>query len=154
MARFETRIPPPFVLLASIAIIHIGLVVFPQLAGAPTLLTRVLMWAFLVAGALFGALALAQVVQAGTTVHPNHPDKSTALVTSGVFSLTRNPMYFGLACFLAAYGFHKMHPGAIAALAFFVWFITRFQIIPEERALKTRFGAEFEAYAARVRRWI
>lgn len=154
MQRLETRIHPPFVLLAAIAIIHLGEWLLPGLSGAQTVLMRALMWAFLVAGAIFGAFALAQVVNARTTVHPTHPDQTTALVTSGIYGLTRNPMYLGLACFLVAYGFHKMHPAVIVALAFFIWFITRFQIVPEERALRRKFGKTFDDYAARVRRWI
>jgi protein-S-isoprenylcysteine O-methyltransferase Ste14 len=43
---------------------------------------------------------------------------------------------------------------ALAGAAFFVIYITCLQIIPEERVLKQRFGAEFSAYSARVRRWL
>jgi len=36
----------------------------------------------------------------------------------------------------------------------FMVFLSRFQIVPEERALRARFGAEFEGYCSRVRRWL
>jgi len=53
----------------------------------------------------------------------------------------------GLGAFLS-------NPLALAPIAIFVLYMTRFQIIPEERALEARFGAEFAAYKGRVRRWI
>jgi len=42
----------------------------------------------------------------------------------------------------------------MAGVVLFVLYITRFQIIPEERVMEEKFGAEFEAYKSRVRRWL
>lgn len=89
-----------------------------------------------------------------TTVNPLHPERASKVVTTGIFKHTRNPMYLGIAfvllgCFLAFGGL-----SAILGIAAFVTYITRFQIIPEERALAAKFGGEYTQYLARVRRWI
>lgn len=154
MKGLEARIPPVAVFLGALAIIETGVKFWPQAAGVPSTASRTLVWVMLVWGAILGAAAVAQFLQAQTTVHPNHPERSSALVTTGIYRISRNPMYLGLAVFVVAYGFHRMHPGGLLALIFFVAFITRFQILPEERALAQRFGATFSEYAQRVRRWI
>jgi protein-S-isoprenylcysteine O-methyltransferase Ste14 len=82
------------------------------------------------------------------------PDRASALISSGIYRWSRNPMYFGMALLLlgvAAWG--STLAGYLLVLAF-CWFLTRFQIIPEERALLAAFGQEFAQYMARVRRWI
>jgi protein-S-isoprenylcysteine O-methyltransferase Ste14 len=89
-----------------------------------------------------------------TTTNPLKPANASALVVRGIYRVTRNPMYLGLAALLAAWAIYLSSLAALAVLPLFVLYINRFQIAPEERALRSRFGAEFEAYRARVRRWI
>jgi protein-S-isoprenylcysteine O-methyltransferase Ste14 len=91
---------------------------------------------------------------ARTTVDPRDPGKATHLVAAGVYRLSRNPMYVGLLCTLSAWAVYLGGPWGLPALPFFVWYITRFQILPEEAALHRLFGASYTAYCARVRRWI
>ncbi|HNT38243.1 MAG TPA: isoprenylcysteine carboxylmethyltransferase family protein [Rubrivivax sp.] len=98
--------------------------------------------------------ALASLWRARTTINPLQPARATALVTGGAYRFTRNPMYLSLLLLLVAY--------AIRIDSFVVWlaplvyvaYVTRFQILPEERVLQQKFGAAFEAYRARTRRWI
>ena len=92
--------------------------------------------------------------RARTTVNPLRPANSSALVTSGIYRHTRNPMYLGMATLLAAWATWLGTPWALFGIVAFVAWITRFQIIPEERVLANLFGADFAAYRARVRRWI
>lgn len=89
-----------------------------------------------------------------TTVNPLHPERASSVVKTGIYRYTRNPMYLGIAfvllgCFLAFGGL-----SAVIGLPTFVWYITRFQIIPEERVLQAKFGGEYTAYLASVRRWL
>jgi protein-S-isoprenylcysteine O-methyltransferase Ste14 len=92
--------------------------------------------------------------RARTTINPLSPHKASALVTGGIYRWTRNPMYLGMAALLLAWGLWLANAGALAVIAAFVAYLNRFQIAPEERALEARFGAEFAAYRARVRRWL
>lgn len=101
----------------------------------------------MLAGAL--ALRLAQ-----TTLDPRYPLRATRLVASGIYRLTRNPIYLGALASLAGWVVHLGQPLGLAILPFWVWYITRFQIRPEEAAMRERFGAAWVIYCARVRRWL
>lgn len=116
---------------------------------------------FQVAGALVaslgGSVAFAGVVEfrrAQTTVNPIRPEGASALVVSGIYRLTRNPMYLGFVLILMGWMLALASlPGAAISVAF-VWYMDRFQIPPEEAALRTRFGGVYDAYVLRVRRWL
>ena len=89
-----------------------------------------------------------------TTVNPMRPEESTTLVTTGIFSVTRNPMYFGLFFIISSTVLFFGSWFGIIILIFFVWFITKFQIIPEEEAMEKLFGNKYDEYRQNVRRWI
>jgi protein-S-isoprenylcysteine O-methyltransferase Ste14 len=101
--------------------------------------------------AISGALTFRR---AHTTLNPMKPESVSALVDWGVFSITRNPMYLGLLLVLTAWAIFLSNPLAFLFLPAFVLYITRFQIAPEERALTSLFGKDFDAYRSRVRRWL
>ncbi|MFA0439143.1 hypothetical protein BCU70_06730 [Vibrio sp. 10N.286.49.C2] len=92
--------------------------------------------------------------RAKTTVDPTRPDKASQVVDSGIFSLTRNPMYVALYCLLLAWGIWLEDVLSLLTSVLFVLYINRFQIQPEERALTRMFGEQYLDYKARVRRWI
>jgi protein-S-isoprenylcysteine O-methyltransferase Ste14 len=98
--------------------------------------------------------AVVAFARAKTTINPTTPDASSALVASGIFALSRNPMYLGLLCLLIAWAVYLPSLWAFAGPVLFVGYIGRFQIAPEERALSALFGAQYSAYQARVRRWL
>ncbi|WP_414665109.1 methyltransferase family protein [Horticoccus sp. 23ND18S-11] len=113
-----------------------------------------------VAGAC-GALGLACSIlgvaafrRARTTVNPLTPAATTALVVSGVYRITRNPMYLGFLGVLLAEIAWLANPAALLVAGGFVLYLNRYQIAPEEHALRARFGPAYLSYAARVRRWI
>jgi protein-S-isoprenylcysteine O-methyltransferase Ste14 len=110
--------------------------------------------AFGLLGVIVSVLGVASFRRARTTVNPLTPDATTALVVSGVYRVTRNPMYLGFLLLLFAEIVWLANPVALLAVPAFVLYLNRFQIVPEETALQSRFGAEFNSYAARVRRWI
>jgi len=90
----------------------------------------------------------------GTTVNPMKPESSSALVRSGIYAWSRNPMYVGFLLILIAWAILLSNATAFVFLPGFLLYMNRFQIEPEERALFSTFGQHFTAYAARVRRWI
>jgi protein-S-isoprenylcysteine O-methyltransferase Ste14 len=107
----------------------------------------------LVAGAI-GIAGVRAFHRARTTVNPLRPERASALVTSGIYRRTRNPMYVALAIALLAWALWLAHPLALLGVAAFVGWMNRYQIAPEERALQALFGAEFERYCSEVRRWL
>ena len=107
-----------------------------------------------VVGLAFDLLGLIAFRASRTTINPLRPERSTALVTGGVYRVTRNPMYVGMALLLLAWAVYLSSLLAFAGPVVFVLYITRFQIQPEERALQAIFGEDFGRYAARIRRWL
>jgi len=104
------------------------------------------------AGLLLAGLALMEMRRARTTIVPHLAPE--ALVTTGVFNRTRNPIYLGDALVLTGLIlFWKAWPSLIL-VPLFVWLITDRFIRAEEARLRARFGARFETWASRVRRWI
>ena len=106
---------------------------------------------------LSGALAIAGFAglwRAGTTFNPINPERATKLVTSGVYAFSRNPIYLSLLLLLMAYAVRLWSLPAAAGPAPYIVYITRFQIVPEERALQAKFGVAFTDYKRKVRQWI
>lgn len=115
---------------------------------------RVLAVTLAVVGLSIAAAGVIEFRRARTTVNPLRPSTTSSLVASGVYRLTRNPMYLGFLLVLLGWAAWLANPATLAVAALFVLYLNRFQIAPEERALHALFGAEFERYCARVRRWL
>ena len=82
------------------------------------------------------------------------PDQASALVTTGPNSISRNPMYVGMAGLLTAHAIWRGSWVALLPVAGFVVLIDRLQIEAEESALLAKFGTEFESYRAASPRWV
>ena len=63
-------------------------------------------------------------------------------------------MYLGMALVLLGFAAWTSTLAGYSLVLLFCWYLTRFQIIPEERALLAAFGPEFAQYMSKVRRWI
>lgn len=89
-----------------------------------------------------------------TTMSPFSPERTASVVSSGIYRWTRNPMYLGMALALFGVAVWQANLFGFAAVLLFCAYLTRFQIVPEERMLLKLFGEEFAAYMNQVRRWI
>ena len=149
----DHKIPPPIVGLLVAAAMWATADTGPQFVLA--LQVRYITVALLIAaGAAFDLLGLIAFRQSRTTINPLRPERTSALATGGIYRITRNPMYLGMALFLLAWAVWLSAWLPFAGVPVFMWYITQFQIRPEERVLEKLFGAEFLSYAARVRRWL
>lgn len=108
----------------------------------------------LILGVAVGITALMHFFKFRTTVDPTRPSKASALVTSGIFSYSRNPMYLAMLLILLALGLAFGNAFNALLAAAFVIFMNRFQIIPEERALLILFRKAYQQYCLNVRRWL
>nr|WP_231992099.1 isoprenylcysteine carboxylmethyltransferase family protein [Neisseria cinerea] len=108
----------------------------------------------MVFGTLLSVLGVWAFRRVRTTVSPLNPEQTEHFVSDGVYRFSRNPMYAGMGCWLVAWAGYMAHPLPWLFLAAFVVYMTRFQIMPEERVLARKFGAEYEAYCRHVRRWL
>lgn len=91
---------------------------------------------------------------ARTTVNPMQPGNASSIVTRGVYAISRNPMYVGFLLILLSWAVFLSNILSFAVLPAFVWYMNRFQIIPEERALLAKFDEDYSAYTKSVRRWL
>ncbi|MGB3179474.1 MAG: isoprenylcysteine carboxylmethyltransferase family protein [Albidovulum sp.] len=106
----------------------------------------------IVLGAVLVVIAVLQMMFARTSIIPRRdPD---ALVMNGLFRLSRNPIYLGDALILTGLYLSWDALIALPLVAVFMVVITQRFILGEEARLQAHFGEAFEAYCARVRRWI
>lgn len=149
MDWLEHRIPPPLVAIISGVLMWLAVRPIAPLSGRLWLALLVVL-----AGAAVCLAGVASFRRARTTVNPLKPESASALVISGIYRHTRNPMYLGFAIILLGWCVLLGSAWAVLGVAAFVLYIGRFQIRPEERALRELFGAEFDAFCSRVRRWV
>ncbi len=153
MKSLELKIPPPVVALLSVLAMWLVARWLPQWSWPSTALTA-LGAVLAVAGVALIITAMRTFAGSKTTINPLKPAESALIVSHGVFARTRNPMYVGLAMILTGWACYLANAVAWLGMLLFVAYITRFQIIPEERILLGKFGAPFAQYLAQVRRWI
>lgn len=153
MRHLELKIPPPLVALLCVAAMWSVSRITPVLG-----LTKDIRWlltgVFVLVGVSFDLRGLLVFLRARTSINPMKPNQASSLVVTGVYRRTRNPMYVGLACMLVAIAIFLDTPVALIGVCAFVGYITRFQILPEERVLRQKFGDAYRDYCARVPRWL
>lgn len=154
MPGLELKIPPPLVAVAVAGAMVAAASLLPPVLALPAGVRVGAALALAGVGACFDVAALLAFRKAHTTVNPLAPQRSTSVVTGGVYRITRNPMYLGLALILLGLALYLASPWALLGPVVFVTYITRFQVRPEERVLAARFGDGYTAYCARVRRWL
>jgi protein-S-isoprenylcysteine O-methyltransferase Ste14 len=106
------------------------------------------------AGAAISLAGVLSFRRAGTTTNPLHPEATVTFVRAGAYRFSRNPMYLGFLLILVGVSLYCASLLAPVVVGAFVGWIDRFQILPEERMLRSKFGAEYDDYARRVRRWL
>ena len=153
MQALEHRIAPPFVTLIVAAAMWGASFLSPPLALS-SVVRYGLVTAFFAIGGVFGVPAFRAFGRAKTTIDPVHIDRASAIVTTGIYRITRNPMYVGLTSLLLSWAAYLAVPWTLLGPLFFILFITRFQIIPEERAMAAKFGDAYADYKSRARRWL
>jgi protein-S-isoprenylcysteine O-methyltransferase Ste14 len=152
MRALDHKVPPPVVALVTGAAMWAGAWKAAALPVSP-----ILRHAVAVGLAIFG-LAVAGLGKlafrkAKTTTNPRKPGMASTIVSGGVYRYTRNPMYLGVTAMLLGWAAYLAVPWAFLGPVLFVAYITRFQIIPEERELRSKFGNEYADYQRRVGRW-
>ena len=153
MSSLELKIPPDVVWVAVAGLMWLASRVSAGFGAAepfrrPIAVLLIVIGTGLIVG---GRLALDR---AGTTWHPTEPGRTTALVTSGVYRFSRNPVYLGMEIVLLSWAVVLASPAAILVSMIFVAYVNRFQIRPEERTLAATLGQDYRDYSQRVPRWL
>ena len=147
-------IPPPLLFVAPLLVSQVFERFWPLLAPPPAW-QQSLRWigiALIAVGAAHAASAIALFVQSRTTIVPHH--RSSALVTSGAYRWTRNPMYVGLTLVYLGVTVLLTSVWALLFLALPLYVMNARVMPMEERQLDAVFGETYARYRARVRRWL
>jgi len=149
----KLKIPPPLIALI-FSVLMWGVSLLSNHAPLESAVVVPLSVLIFLAGLAINISAAISFRKANTTMNPRKPKKATNLVDTGVYNLSRNPMYLGLLFILIGWTIWLGSVFNIAILLLFIWYITIFQIVPEEKVLEVLFAEEFESYRSKVRRWI
>ena len=106
----------------------------------------------IIVGAALVVLARREFAQHGQPTDPGLP--TSRLVTTGVFSVSRNPLYLGGVCILVGIALALNLPWVLALLLPAIVACHYVLIAPEERYLTAKFGEKYRVYVATVHRWI
>ena len=136
----ETKIPPPIVTLVFGISIYFSREFFQAVEIKHSFYIGALL---LLLGFVILISAVRLFRKDKTTVNPLSPEQATKLVTDGIFKYSRNPMYLGMVFILSSMAVLFNLIGGIILIALFCFYITKFQIIPEERAMSNLFSQDF-----------
>jgi len=153
LRALELKVPPLLLTAAFLAVIVVASRLLPG-AALSFQYNKSAALVLLVAGLAVLLGAALQFRMLRTTLDPRTPGKASQFVARGLYRVSRNPMYLGMALLLLAVAVWASNAVAYALVLAFCVYLTELQIKPEERALESLFGADYLAYKARVRRWV
>jgi protein-S-isoprenylcysteine O-methyltransferase Ste14 len=142
MQWLELKIPPVGVALIAAGMMWLTARALPSLS-VPITHRAIFAGCVFLFGIVLGILGIVSFRRANTSVHPMKLELTSSLVTGGIYRISRNPMYLGIAVALFGCGIYLSNVVALAFVAVFIWYMNRFQILPEERNLERQFGEQF-----------
>lgn len=148
--NLKTKIPPPLITLICILIIYFFEKEFIFFEDWNIYISGF----FLLWGLIIIAFAVFKFAKTKTTVDPTKPSKTSSLVISGIYRITRNPMYLGMLFLIISFTFYKLSLVGAIVIPSFIFYINKYQIEPEEYEMRKKFGENFEDYCKKVNRWI
>jgi protein-S-isoprenylcysteine O-methyltransferase Ste14 len=156
MKYLELKCPPPIVMIFSGMLAWFVAQRNVEFLQQQLMETENLFWflLFSTAGILLALAGVREFKLHNTTISPLNPNKSSSLVSSGVFQFTRNPMYLGMLLILLGWADLLDTILAFSGAAVFFIYISFFQIKPEEEMMKKKFGHDFIQYCEKVRCWL
>jgi protein-S-isoprenylcysteine O-methyltransferase Ste14 len=153
MNALELKVPPPIVVILTGLLMWLSpSTLFPVLQG--NLWAIYLGLVLMLLGILMDGYAAMMFFAAKTTISPVAPQNASTLVVNGIFKFTRNPMYLGMTILLLGWALLLQNAAAVLGPILFVTYITRFQILPEERILTQKWGDTYTAYLSKTKRWL
>ena len=141
-------VPPPLIFVFCALLMKY----LPPILQFPSSLWLVIVFGGM--GCAIGAASVLQFLLAKTNLNTFKLETASNLVTGGIYRLSRNTMYTSLVFILLAWMFYLSSLSALFGVGLFIWYVTKFQIKPEEEGLKHLFGDAFTAYCQRTRRWL
>jgi protein-S-isoprenylcysteine O-methyltransferase Ste14 len=142
----------PFLIYIACGLCGFFLQNFFPLPFIPQAEARVIGVIIMIINLILGLTAVRNMFAAKTSLSPYRP--TTALVLSGPYRFSRNPIYIGLTLLYIGLVTYLQLPWGLVLLPIVIWLVTVWVIVPEEKYLEQKFGSEYLRYKATVRRWI
>ena len=143
-------IPPPILALISIYFLY----AFKDLSPSFSFVFQeILALLILIEAVIIIFFSIREFRKLETTVSPLKLNEVKSLVTGGIYKLSRNPMYLALTSIQFSAGIYFGNWLFLINIPLFIFYITHYQIIPEEKILKEKFGEKYEAYCSQTGRW-
>jgi protein-S-isoprenylcysteine O-methyltransferase Ste14 len=147
----KNKIPPPIVTLIFAALIYFSSEWSPSIV----FLGQNLISLFLMTvGFIVLLIAISAFIKLKTTINPLKPEAASSLVTTGIFRISRNPMYLGMLLLIISLWIKTGAVLGFILVAGFIAYLNYFQILPEEQAMKGLFSDKYKTYCQQVRRWL
>lgn len=147
----RVKIIPPLIYLAGLVIGLLVSILLPT-PLLPVTFARSSGGVLLVLGIALLAWSIFNFKRHRTTIRPDRA--ASALITTGPYTLTRNPIYVGFAAVYLGVAIAAQSLWALILLPVVLLIIQRGAIEKEEAFLERRFGPDYTHYKARVRRWL
>jgi protein-S-isoprenylcysteine O-methyltransferase Ste14 len=147
----KNKIPPPIVTLIFAALIYFSSEWSPSIVfRGQNLISLFLM----TVGFIVLLIAISAFIKLKTTINPLKPEAASSLVTTGIFRISRNPMYLGMLLLIISLWIKTGAVLGFILVAGFIAYLNYFQIFPEEQAMKGLFSDKYKTYCQQVRRWL
>ncbi|MDB2649405.1 isoprenylcysteine carboxylmethyltransferase family protein [Porticoccaceae bacterium] len=147
----KNKIPPPIVTLIFAALIYFSSEWSPSIVfRGQNLISLFLM----TVGLIVLLIAISAFIKLKTTINPLKPEAASSLVTTGIFRISRNPMYLGMLLLIISLWIKTGAVLGFILVAGFIAYLNYFQILPEEQAMKGLFSDKYKTYCQQVRRWL
>ena len=147
----KNKIPPPIVTLIFAALIYFSSEWSPSIVfRGQNLISLFLM----TVGLIVLLIAISAFIKLKTTINPLKPEAASSLVTTGIFRISRNPMYLGMLLLIISLWIKTGAVLGFILVAGFIAYLNYFQIFPEEQAMKRLFSDKYKTYCQQVRRWL
>lgn len=153
MKALELKIPPPIYALSLALLMWLLNKYIPIMHFIESPWNKAGLGIIIIAGTL-DLWSLFLFIKKHTTFNPMKPEDTTGLVVTGLYKISRNPMYVGLLIMLFGFAIWLGSLTPFLILPLFYILITAMQIKPEERFLLEKFGTEYQTYKDSVRRWL
>lgn len=152
MSHLKLKIPPVVIFFLCLGLVWIIKSYMP--AWLDIMTSKEIVAGIIAVGALIAVAGVIQFFVSSTSVDPHKPEKASKLVSSGIYRISRNPMYLGMLIFLIAAVLKWGEPLGLLVIPLYVIYMDHFQIRPEEEIMEQKFGEEYRVYKDKVRRWI
>ena len=152
--RPDILVLPPLAFVAALgaALLLEVLVPWEVFTGGAPVWMRVFGAALVIGATALGLAGIWAFKTSGTHVHPHHP--ALVVVETGPYRFTRNPMYLGMIQLLIGLGL-AFSSGWMIVVAPVFGLVLHFGVVLREEAyLKAKFGAPYQNFTSRTRRWL